>query len=83
MQTWVRGQGRAQTLLAWAEGTGSDALREAVQDLETALYRGAQARAWHGGALAEALRALRAASGEPRKGARSEDSALPPLYLGQ
>lgn len=86
LQTWVRGlrgQGRAQTLLAWAEGTGSDALRKAVQDLETALYRGAQAGAWHGGALAEALRALRAASGERRKGARSEDSALPPLYLGQ
>ena len=83
LQTWVRGQGHAQTLLAWAEGTGSEALREAVQDLESALYRGAQAGAWHGGALAEALRALRAASGEPRKGARSEDSALPPLYLGQ
>ena len=86
LQTWVRGlrgQGRAQTLLAWAEGTGSDALREAVQELETALYRGAQAGAWHGGALAEALRALEAASGKPRKGARREDSALPPLYLSQ
>ena len=86
LQTWVhglRGQGRAQTLLAWAEGTGSDALREAVQGLETALYRGAQAGAWHGGALAEALRALGTASGDSRQGARREDSALPPLYLGQ
>lgn len=86
LQTWVRGlrgQGRAPTLLAWAEGTGSDALREAVQDLETALYRGAQASAWQGGALAEALRALGTTSGDSRQGARREDPALPPLYLGQ
>lgn len=83
LQTWVRGQGRAQTLLAWAEDTGSGALREAVQDLEAALYRGDKAGAWHGGALAEALRALGADSGDPRRGPRDGDSALPPLYLSR
>ena len=94
LQTWVRGQGRSQTLSAWAEGTGSEALREVVQDLEATLYRGDQAGAWQGAALAEAVRSVAAASGSSQNGesrneesrgggSRDRDSALPPLYLGQ
>jgi hypothetical protein len=77
LHAWLRGQKYRGTLASWLRAQNSPELVTAVDDLEAALYS-ERAGTWNGVALQRAIEGLDAGSA-----ARSEDSALPALYLSQ
>lgn len=81
LRSWVLQQGHVGSIEAWLRQQNSDALSNAVQDLERYLYQrdsDVQTGDWTGKALADAVRGL--AKTSPVK---TNDRALPELYLSQ